>query len=301
MTETTSSIAVVIAWVNSFELLAPGLRALAQQTRRADEIIIATRRPESEHAQLREQFPHVTLIAAPPRTPITALRSIALARAQSGIVCVTEDHCIPTETWLATIARALERADGLIVGGPVENASTTRWRDWAAFLTEYAGAIQSAEPQTTARGLPGNNVAYKRALVNDLHETLARGLWESFYHDQLLARGAQLNYDSQMLVHHRRPFDFFYFIGQRFHFSRAFAAMRLQARAGRGRIQYGIGSILLPPLLFLRGLMTLRRKKRFVARYLICAPLIAIYVTAGAFGEMLGYFFGGGNSLEKIE
>ncbi|MBI5653286.1 MAG: glycosyltransferase [Chloroflexi bacterium] len=301
MTEPISSIAVVIAWVNSFDLLAPGLRALARQTQRADEIIIATRRAESEHAQVREQFPQVTLIAAPPRTPITTLRSIALERAHSDIVCVTEDHCVPDETWLATIARALQRADCLIVGGPVENASTTRLRDWAAFLTEYAGAIQSAEPQTSARGLPGNNVAYKRELVNGLRETLERGLWESFYHDQLRARGVQLNYDSQMLVYHQRPFDFFYFIGQRFQFSRAFAAMRLQSLDARGRIKYGIGSALLPPLLFLRGLMTLRRKKRFVARYMICAPLIAIYVTAGAIGEMLGYFFGGGNSLEKIE
>ncbi|CAG0945480.1 hypothetical protein ANRL1_02372 [Anaerolineae bacterium] len=299
MAESTPTISVVIAWVNPLDLLTPGLQALTRQP--VQEIIVATRHNAKEQARLRALFPQITVLPAAPNTPITALRSLAIKHARSDVVAVTEDHCVPDENWIATIAHAQSRTDCDVVGGPVENALTTRWRDWAAFLTEYAGAIRSATGNESNHALPGNNVAYKRALLDGLCATLERGLWESFYHPQLIARGAHFKYDPRMIVYHRRPFDFTYFVFQRFQFSRSFAAMRLQSLTAFGRIKYGVGAVLLPPLLFLRGLMTLRRKQRFVGRYLACAPLIGAYVTVGALGEMLGYFLGGGDSLEKIE
>jgi hypothetical protein len=295
------SISVVIAWVNPLELLVPALEALQQQNRPADESIVVTRHGEDAQRRLRELHPEVILFAAEPHTPITALRSEGIRRARGTVVAVTEDHCVPDRAWIATIERWMSQPDCTIVGGPVENAATTRMRDWAAFLTEYAGAIRSADGDADNHSLPGNNVAYRRELVGGLCEALDRGLWESFYHQELTKRGVRMNYDPEMLVYHRRPFDFRYFVSQRFHFSRSFAAMRLQFLTAFGRVKYGVGSIALPPLLMLRGLTTLRSKRRFVGRYLACLPVIGFYVTVGALGEMIGYFFGGGNSLEQIE
>lgn len=299
-------ISVVIAWVNPPELLEQGLDSLTrQQSRNADEIIVVTRHNQDMQMRLRARYPEVTLLSASPQTPITMLRSMGLRVARGTIAIVTEDHCVPSGDWISVVEQRLQE-DCDVVGGPVENACTHRLRDWAAFLTEYAFAIRShadvAESTIKpAAELPGNNVAYKREFVAGLCATLESGLWESFYHRQLAGRGAKMFLDTKMLLYHRRPFDFRYFIAQRYHFCRSFAAMRCQSLKTRARIKYGLGSVLLPPLLWMRGFRTLARKRRLVGRYICCSPLIAIYLSAGALGEMIGYFFDGGRSLERVE
>lgn len=302
-TETVCTISVVIAWVNSFELLAAGLDALLQGSRQADEIIVVTRHGKNEQNYFRQKYQNVKLIAAPPETAITGLRSIGIKHSVGSVVVVTEDHCVPSEKWLATVERRI--AEGFdVVGGAVENAWDERLRDWAAFLTEYAFAIRSRDEKTDDGehgSIPGNNVAYRRELIDGLCETLDADLWESFYYDDLRREGKRLMHDSEMLLYHRRPFDFFYFIGQRFHFCRSYAEMRSQSLNGFGRVKYGLGSAILPPLLWLRGLQTLLKKQRMVGRYILCSPLMAFYLCAGAFGEMIGYFFGGGTSLGRVE
>jgi Glycosyl transferase family 2 len=289
---------VVIAWVNDIEWLVAGLKGLIDGTLPPDEIIIATRREMRQQKLLLESFPQIKIIAALPNTGITKLRSLGLAAACGKIVFVTEDHCVPSKNWLEIAVRRIdEGAD--IVGGPVENSWTARIRDWAAFLTEYAFAVKSAVPAQNA--LAGNNIAYRQNLLTGLCETLDAGLWESFYLDELKNQDVKLIYDEDMMISHHRPFDFFYFVAQRFYFCRSFAEMRSQFLNRLGRAKYGAGSLLLPPFLWLRGLRILLAKRRYVALYLRCTPLIAVYLCAGACGEMFGYIFGGGNSLARIE
>lgn len=297
-----TSTSVVIAWVNPIELLQPGMEALDQQVGgRPKEIIVVTRHGVQHQTLLQNLFPRVTLFPAPPETPITALRALGLARAKGDVVAVIEDHCVPDRNWLATIHSRMADSRCRVLGGPVENAATRRLRDWAAFLTEYAGAIRAAGREEAISQLPGNNVAYRRELVPGLCETLDRGLWESFYHAELGRRGISLSYDPNMVVLHRRSFDLIYFVRQRFYFSRSFAQMRNQGLGALGRAKYAIGSFILPPLLLWRGLATLRRKGRYVGLYLVCLPLITLYVTVGTLGEMTGYAFGGGDSLGRVE
>ncbi len=292
-------ISIVIAWVNSFELLVPVLDALQGQETAADEIIVATRHDVATQERLRRAYQEVTLLAAPARTTIPTLRSMGLKSARGAIVAVTEDHCVPSNDWVATIARRV-RAGCVVVGGPVENAWTERLRDWAAFLADYAAFIGPAN-DGPVRQLPSNNVAYRREVVPGLCATLDRGLWESFYYDQLAVRGVSLMCAPEMLVHHRRPFDFWYFVAQRYHYSRSFAGMRCQFLTRLGQLKHALGSVLLPPWLLMRGLRILAAKHRLVGRYLCCLPLITMYVSAGAVGEMVGYIAGGGLSLEKVE
>lgn len=296
-------ISVVIAWVNPIELLKPGLDALYNQVgAHPDEVIVVTRHPEDVQRQLCQAFPNIILESTSPDTTIPKLRSIGIKRSTGSIVAVTEDHCVPRKDWLSIILQNFSDEECDVVGGPIENAFVFRRRDWAAFLVEYAWALRSVDSvKNTDSSLPGNNVAYRRRVVDGLCKTLDRGLWESFYHQELQDSGSHLVYEPEMLVYHRRPFDFGYFVSQRYHFSRSFAAMRLQFLTTMGRIKYGLGSILLPPMLILRGYRTLSQKRRYVKLYLSCLPLIAIYMASGAFGEMLGYFLGGSNSLVEVE
>lgn len=297
------TLSVVIAWVNSFELLAAGLDALADAGRKADEIIVVTRHNDVEQQKLREKYRNVLLIPAPANTTITKLRSMGIKQSKGSVVIVTEDHCVPSKEWLRTVDRRM--SDGFdMVCGPVENAWDERLRDSAAFLTEYSFAIRpegDIQQSSEAGPFPGNNAAYKREILDGLCETLDEDLWESFYLDELRAKGKKLIYDPEMLLFHRRPFDFAYFNSQRYHFCRSFAEMRSKSLGWPGRIKYGLGSAILPPLLWLRGLQTLRSKRRMVGKYFVCTPLIAFYLCSGAVGEMVGYLFGGGNSLARVE
>jgi hypothetical protein len=296
------SVSVIIAWVNSLDLLLPGLDAVMPQlTPETGEIIIATRHGEALRRQLHAHFPDAILLPAAPSTPITTLRSMGLKRARGAILVVTEDHCTPGPHWIAVFRQTMADGHCMMVGGPVDHATPARWRDWAAFLTDYAGAVPPAAGSQDVPRVPGNNIAYRRELRDDLCHVLDQGVWESFYQDRLAARGVPVCYVPELVIYHRRPFGIRYFLAQRFHFCRAYAAMRLQSLTRWGRMKYAVGSLLLPPLLLLRGFWTLHRRRRYARRYLACLPLIALYVIAGAAGEMQGYLFGGHDSLRKIE
>ncbi|HEX5418010.1 MAG TPA: glycosyltransferase [Chloroflexota bacterium] len=295
-------VSVVIAWVNSFELLVPGLDAIRPQIRPdQDEVIVVTRRGEDEITLFQQRYPSLALQVAPAGTPIPELRCRGLRQARGAVVAVTEDHCVPCDDWIRRIAHRFSHGDCDVVGGPVENASTLRLRDWAAFLTEYAALIKSARESPDDAPLPGNNVAYRRELVEDLCSALERGRWESFCYERWAEKGIRLAHDPALLVYHRRPFDFLYFVGQRFNFCRSFAAMRCQSLTTVRRLGYGVASAALPPVLLLRGFLALTRKRRLVGRYLQSLPLIALYFTVGAVGEMIGYLLGGGDSLARVD
>ncbi|MCC7162193.1 MAG: glycosyltransferase [Anaerolineae bacterium] len=295
------TVSVVIAWVNPLDLLLPVLEALDRQTRLPDEIIIVTRHSTASYSLLVERFPGVILVPAAARTPITRLRALGIESARSRVIAITEDHCVPSPDWVERIAAGLQDQSYAVIGGAVENACTTRLRDWAAFLTEYAGAVRSAHDNTVPQSIPGNNVAYQREVVAGLSNTLAQDRWESFYHTELDAKGAALHFDPDLVVQHRRPFEIGYFISQRFHFCRAFAGMRNKSLTATRRLFYGAACVMLPVLLWLRGLRILMQKGRLVSCYLVCSPLIVIYLTAGACGESIGYFFGAADSLEQVE
>lgn len=297
--ELNVSCSVVIAWVNSFELLEPVLVALAHQSTPAAEIVVATRRPESDCVRLSEAFPAVHLVSASPDATIPVLRALGIQASRGKVVLVTEDHCIPSPMWIARAAASIEDGNS-IVGGPVENIWSSRLRDSAAFLTEYSGVLRPA-PEGIRNVIPGNNVAYRRDVALEISNCLKDGLWESFALGRISARGHHIAFDRDMLVYHCRPFDFRYFVGQRFHFCRAWAGMSRRFIPRLPRAARAAASALLPCVLLFRSWRNLAVRKRLTAQFAVCAPLIFIYFCVGAAGEMLGYALGGGHSLVQVE
>ena len=291
--------AVVIAWVNPYPLLKPGLLALLANARHPNEIIVVTRHDLETQRLLSADFPQVRLLSQPFDATIPALRATGIHASSSSVVMVTEDHCTPVADWVERAIRAVR--DGCdVVSGPVENASTTRLRDWAAFLTEYSGVVRPSV-RGVVNGVPGNNVAYRRHVAEKVARTLDEGLWESFALPSLEKRGAIFSFDPDMVVKHARPFDFGYFLSQRYHFCRAFAGMRVGSMPGSKRWIYVCASLALPVILFWRALRNLLERRRLIGRFLICSPLILFYFVVGALGEMAGYAFGATDSLRYVE
>ena len=291
--------AVVIAWVNPYVLLKPGLLAILANGRQPDEVIVATRHGLETQQQLRNDFPQVKLLSEPFDATIPRLRAIGIRASSCSMVMVTEDHCTPDADWVERASRAIQ-AGSDVVSGPVENACTARLRDWAAFLTEYSGVVRPTF-RGIVNGVPGNNVAYRRDTAEEIARTLGEGLWESFALPSLEKRGAHFSFDPDMVVNHARPFDFRYFLSQRYHFCRAFAGMRLASMPGSKRWIYACGSLILPIFLFWRALRNLLERRRLIGRFLICSPLILFYFVVGALGEMAGYAFGSADNLRYVE
>ncbi len=294
------SVSVIIAWVNDSGLISAVLAALTREQKVSPhEVIVATRHQGAVVENMRAQYPTVQLIECLAHDTIPTLRAIAIEKSSGQVIAVTEDHCLPCEDWIGCIQRAMAK-DVAAVGGPVEQGTFQRLRDWAAFLTEYAFAISPCEAGPTG-GLPGNNVAYRRELCDGLVQTLKDQRWESFRYGQIIESGKVFWLDPKMVVSHNRSFDFLYFLSQRFYFCRSYAGMRWANPTLKQRMIYGFGSAVLPPMLWLRSLRVLMKKKRFVLRYVCLSPLISLYYVAGALGEMAGYFFGSQQSLERVE
>ena len=56
----------------------------------------------------------------------------------------------------------------------------------------------------------------------------------------------------------------------------------------------------LPPLLFYRTVSRVLSKRRHRAELVRSLPLLAVFVVSWAFGEMVGYVAGPGDSLAKV-
>ena len=63
----------------------------------------------------------------------------------------------------------------------------------------------------------------------------------------------------------------------------------------------GAAAFALPPLLFARTVSRILSKRRHTEKLWPSLPLIALFVLAWGFGEVIGYWFGAGDSLAKVK
>ncbi len=87
---------------------------------------------------------------------------------------------------------------------------------------------------------------------------------------------------------------------QRFLYSRSYAGMRVAGRPFAARLAYGLAAFLLPPLILARTVSTILSKGGHTAVLLRCLLLIAVFVVSWGAGEVVGYWFGAGDSLRKV-
>jgi hypothetical protein len=292
------ALSVVVASVNGWEVLEPTLRALdAQPERDRMEIIVVEARGGAVRQRLRDRRPAVVLIESE-RQSIPRLRYRGVCCTRGKVVAILEDHGAVAPNWAATVLEA-HRGPWGAVGGAVENGKEGLV-NWAVYFCEYTRYMNPvAEGET--HDLPGNNIAYKRPYLLRHARALEQGRWESWINDRLRADGIPLASTRAMVVHHIKPFRLGYFLVQRFHFARSYAGMRRGDQSGARRLVFGVGSLALPVLLTARVVQTVLRKRRHWGRFVLAAPLVVLFLTVGACGEMVGYLFGAGASLEKVE
>jgi GT2 family glycosyltransferase len=291
-------VSIIIPSVNGWQDLDPCLDALhAQSDGIALEIIVADRVGDPLRKPLRAKYPGVRLLEALPLTTIPALRARAMRAARAEVVGVIEDHVIVPPDW----SRRMLAAHGTgaeVVGGRVENAACERVVDWAAFLCEYSHCL--VPPVGSAPWLTGNNVTYRRRVLEQFRVVVDEERWENHLHEAIRQAGVTLFSCPEISVGHKKHYTVGEYLHQRYLYARSYAGLRVSEVGGFQRLGYGLAAFALPPLLFLRITYRVWRTGRHRKHLLQSLPLLGIFVIAWAGGEVVGYWFGSGDSLGKV-
>jgi glycosyltransferase involved in cell wall biosynthesis len=291
------ALSVVVPSVNGWRDLEGCLRALAAQEGSAVEVIVADRVGAAVRGPLRAHFPDVVLLEAAPGTTIPALRRQAFRAARADVVGVIEDHVLVPPDWARRML-AVHAEGHQVVGGAVENAATGTIVDWSAFLCEYHHCL--TPPRGTSTWVTGNNVTYRRALLERFADVLTDERWENHLHDAIRDAGIPLESRPELIVGHKKHYTAFEYVGQRYLYSRSSAGARLAGAPVWRRAAYGAAAAALPPVLLWRIVRAVRASGRFGPELVRSAPLLLVYVVSWAAGEMAGAWFGAGNALGRV-
>jgi GT2 family glycosyltransferase len=149
--------------------------------------------------------------------------------------------------------------------------------------------------------ITGNNTSYKRSLIEKVNESLLKNYWEYFLQRELKQAGVKFYSVPALIINHKKEFGFFYFLLQRFHYSRSFAAMRKRKSSVPKQILHLLYTPVLPFHQTWLIFQNVRQKKRNRREFFLSLPLLLIFMGSYALGEFAGQVFGSGDSLLKVE
>jgi hypothetical protein len=221
-------------------------------------------------------------------------------RASGDLVAIIEEHCLADSDWLRAALAGHARGVYGAVGGPIVDHAYRRLPDWVVYFCEYNGYLPPA-PAGEVRDLNGANIAYQRQTLLAHKDLLGKGYWEASLHPTLLAESVKFLSAPDMVVHHRGPFPFGYYLRQRFLFSRAFAGARATVLPVWRRLAYLLAAPLVPAVLLARMASRVWQKRCHVGKFALSIPLVVPALAVLVAGEWVGYLFGPGDALSHVE
>jgi hypothetical protein len=293
-----AELSVVVPAVNTLGDVIGCLTALEAQTDAQVEVLVVDRLGDGVRTEVARRFPKARLIPVPRETPIPRMREIAFGEASADAVAVIEDHVIVPPGWARQLLDA-RRETAAVVGGSIDNAARSSVVDWAAFLCEYSHCITPL-PAGPTSGLPGNNIIYDRALLQRYRDTIAAGKWENHLHDAMHRDGVPMVLRPDIGVGHKKHYTVGEYLSQRFLYARSYAGERVKGMPFSKRLVYGAAAFALPPLLMYRTVTRVLAKRRYRMQLLLSIPLLVLFIASWTAGEIVGYWFGAGDSLSRV-
>jgi Glycosyl transferase family 2 len=294
-------LSVVIASAAGGDFLFRCLDSLRDQAARAGAAIIVVDRVGGAHrARLAQAYPGVDIIPAPEthRATVPEMRRIGAERAQTPIVAIIEEHCVAPPHWLDTIQQSFQDSDAAI-GGPILADRFTRVRDWVVYFSEYHGFMPPwADGPRLA--LNGANVAYSRSKLLAHRDVLDTGYWEVVLHP-VLAKDGAFRAVNAMGVYHTGPFDFGYYLHQRYLLSRVWGGTQRTRVSAAVRWAHILLAPVFPLVMFGRIAALVKDRPALVRHFIAAAPMLFVAMCALTLGETLGYLLGPGRALESVE
>jgi len=297
---TSPAVSVVIASIVGAPFIDDCLASVfAQKNAPNFEVIVVDCRSPENVSRLAKRFPEARFIEVQKRETVPQLRRIGAEQARGEIVAIIEEHCLAAENWLAALSASF--SPGYVaVGGPVDFRKDSRLRDWITYFVEYNSYLPPWSDGDTFN-VGSANAAYRRETLLSNFALLDEGYWEAALHPKLLAEGKKFRSVPSMIVYHRGPFDYFYYLRQRYLFSRAFSGARRETISARQRAFYLLAAPAIPLLLLSRIASRVFAKKCYPNKFLLTLPLLIPAMTSYVAGEWMGYAFGPGRALMEVE
>jgi hypothetical protein len=277
------SVTVVIGTSRPGRSLEACLDALAPQVDDRVEVLVCE--SAASDGRVRERFPWATFVVAPGEL-VPALWREGIDRASGDIVALTIAQMEPAENWIATIREEQSRAS--VVGGAIEPGARLRICDWAEYFCRYARDMLPFEGRQNV-DLPGDNAAYRRAVIQRHSELYRDGFWEPVVHHHLAGEGIVCWHSPALVVRQGRSFGWRAFVRQRLAHGRKYGHQR-GVNFSQGRNLAGVlGAPLVPFLMTYRVLRQVMSKRSRRLRALVALPVIFSFNLAWAWAEARGH------------
>jgi len=296
-----TKLSVIIASGAGGEFLPRCLDSLNKQVAEHDiEVIVVDRCGAETLARLEKDYDFLSIIQADldHRPSVPELRSIGVKHAKGDIIAIIEEHCVASSQWINTILSSFRDAEAAI-GGPILDNNFDRIRDWVVYFSEYHNYLPPW-PDGERYLLNGANIAYNRHNLMKYFDILSSGYWEVVLHPLLSKEGLFRSIPS-MGVYHTGPFDYFYYLKQRYLLSRTWGGTQREKVSFIKRLLYIVAAPLFPALLLARISHRVLKSKQFLFKYIISLPMLIPVVISYVWGEWLGYLIGVGDALERVE
>jgi hypothetical protein len=291
-------LSVVIAAWNGKQAVERCIQSLGSDAPAADtEVIVVTNFEAGTREMMRERFPCVRHVPMPAGTTVPQLRTSGIQHSRGEIVALAEDHCTFQADWCSAVKKAHELAYA-VIGGAVENASGHRALDWAVYFYDY-GKFMLPLAAGEASSLSGNNVSYKRAVLEEVEASFRDGFFEPFTHAELARRGHALYLSPTLVVYKQKNHRTSTAIAQAYHLGRGYAGKRIVDARPPARAVFVVGSLILPVLLPARTVIRTLGKRRLIGKLLRSLPFLLILTSSWSWGEFCGYLAGAGSSVNK--
>jgi glycosyltransferase involved in cell wall biosynthesis len=264
------------------------------------EAVVVAAGAQDHAARLARDYPWARVVPAPDLRKVPALRRRGLEQSSGDYIAIIEEHCSAKEDWLGRAIQAHASGTYAAVGGPVADFDYDRLPDWAVYFMEYNSALPPWPAGETVH-LHDVNIVYRREALAAHLDLLGEGYWPMALHPTLLAEGRKFMSVPDMLVYHRGPFPFAYYLRQRYLFSRAFAGVRARNQSAAKRWAYHLGGPVVPFFLLARMGATVMRKRCRIGKFVRALPLLAPALIVLVAGEWVGCLLGPGDALSEVE
>jgi glycosyltransferase involved in cell wall biosynthesis len=254
------------------------------------EVVVVDGSGRGAALRLAGEFPSFRFFELPQRTEVPKLWKAGIEASHGRIVALTIEHCVPGPGWIQAVLRA-HAVGPSAIGGAMEIDPGAGLVDRAIYFCRYSGYIPPFPPRWVD-DLAGDNCSYKRAALDELRAEMAEGFWETFTHQAMRRRGERLLCDPSILMYYAGPLAGLSFLRTRLAHGRYFAARRARALSRLERFLRAAAFPIVPFLMLGRVGARVWRARRHRALFLLCAPLLMIFLAAWSAGEFLGYLLG---------
>ena len=293
---------VIMVTRDRFDRLMHTLKRLREQTVAAqlEIVIVAPSRGEArvDESQL-EPFHSFQLVETGPTTSSAAGRAAGVRAARSPVIAFTEDHSFPSPGWAAALIRAHERP-WAAVGPAFLNGNPRSLLSWVNLLIEYGPWVWPV-PAGPRGHIPPHNSSYKRDLLlaygNRLEGMIEA---ETVLQWDLRARGNELYLEPEARTRHFNISRAGVSVPLRVAVGRMFGAARAREWSPAKRVAYVAASPLIPLVRFGRALRFVRGPTVEHGVFPAVLPALFVGFVLDGFGELMGYAFGGGDSVERV-